>query len=172
VENRVSPELLGRLLDEHGPALALYAAQWTASADDCVQEALIELAGLPQAPASPVAWLYRVVRNRAISQWRSSRRREKHEQLAQRLRWDWEGEAPTEPTPAELAAAVAALPDELREVIVVRTWGGLNFEQIAELVGCSTSTAHRRYETGLAALRERLSVACPAKTTIQAKTSS
>ena len=68
-----------------------------------------------------------------------------------------EGEAPAEPDRREdeLAAAIASLPDELREVVVARTWGGLNFEQIAELAGCSTSTAHRRYEAGLVALRQK-----------------
>ena len=40
----IDAELLGRLLDEHGAALALYASQWTDAADDCVQEALVELA--------------------------------------------------------------------------------------------------------------------------------
>ena len=40
----IDAELLGQLLDEQGPALALYASQWTDAADDCVQEALIELA--------------------------------------------------------------------------------------------------------------------------------
>jgi hypothetical protein len=69
VDNSVTPELLGCLLDEHGGALALYAVQWTDAADDCVQEALIELARQPAVPASPVGWLYRVVRNRAISQF-------------------------------------------------------------------------------------------------------
>ena len=36
----IDAEQLGRLLDELAPALALYAAQWTDAADDCVQEAL------------------------------------------------------------------------------------------------------------------------------------
>jgi len=159
----VTPELLGRLLDEQGGALALYAAQWTESADDCVQEALIELAGQARLPASPIAWLYRVVRNRAISHYRSTRRREEREQLAIRLRpsRDSAGEAAGELGAEQLAAALAALPDELREVVVARTWGELNFEQIAELTGCSTSTAHRRYEAGLTALRERLLDPCP-----------
>ena len=44
----IDAELLGRLLDEHGAALALYASQWTESADDCVQEALVELASSGQ----------------------------------------------------------------------------------------------------------------------------
>jgi RNA polymerase sigma-70 factor (ECF subfamily) len=175
VENRVTPELLGLLLDEHGPALALYAAQWTDEADDCVQEGLIELARQRQVPASPIAWLYRVVRNRAISRFRTTRRRERREELAVRLRGQQgragegsvkEGEAPAEPIDnVELAAAFALLADELREAVVARIWGGLNFEQIAELAGCSTSTAHRRYEAGLAALRERIQPQCPTNLT-------
>src|SRR5438874_10860712 len=63
----IDAELLGRLLDEHGPALALYAAQWTDATDDCVQEAIIELARQPKSPQHVVAWLYRVVKNRALN---------------------------------------------------------------------------------------------------------
>jgi len=165
VENCVTPELLGRLLDEHGGALALYAAQWTDAADDCVQDALIELAAQPRVPDSPVAWLYRVVRNRAISRFRSARRRERREQLAWRLRVRHNAAVVDSLDSIELAAAIELLPDELREVIVARTWSGLNFEQIADLAGCSTSTAHRRYEAGLAALRERLLAPCPTNNT-------
>jgi RNA polymerase sigma factor (sigma-70 family) len=173
VDDRVTPELLGRLLDEQGGALALYAAQWTENADDCVQEALIELAGQKHVPASPVAWLYRVVRNRAISQFRSSRRRERREQIAWRLRprctAGQTGEPPAAPDTEQIAAALETLPDEIREVVVARTWGELNFEQIAELAGCSISTAHRRYEAGLAALRERLLAVCPTTETTPTK---
>jgi RNA polymerase sigma-70 factor (ECF subfamily) len=167
VDSRVTSELLGRLLDEHGAALALYAAQWTDQADDCVQEALIELARQSRVPDSPIAWLYRVVRNRAISDFRSSRRRGRHQQFAVRLKKsnvDRSTEVSSDAAdPEDLAQALAALPDELRECVVARTWSGLNFEQIAALVGCSTSTAHRRYEAGLAALRERLISKCPTK---------
>ena len=68
----IDAELLGRLLDEHGTALALYASQWTEASDDCVQEALVELARQPQVPNHPAAWLYRVVKNRALNMFRSS----------------------------------------------------------------------------------------------------
>jgi RNA polymerase sigma-70 factor (ECF subfamily) len=168
VDQRVTPELLGRLLDEHGGALALYAAQWTSDADDCVQQALIELARQPRVPDCPVAWLYRVTRNRAISEFRSARRRDqRHQQLAVRLQQrtdDKLNDPSTEAIdPEELAKALAELPGELQECLVARTWSGLNFEQIAELVGCSTSTAQRRYEAGLAALRERLLTPCQTK---------
>jgi RNA polymerase sigma-70 factor (ECF subfamily) len=165
----ISPELLGRLLDEQGGALALFAAQWTDAPDDCVQEALIELARQRPVPDSPIAWLFRVVRNRAISRARSARRRQRRESLAGQLRLregearegaTREGGAPAEPE--EIAAALANLPPDLREVVVARTWGGLGFEQIAALVGCSTSTAHRRYLAGLAALRQQLEPTCQA----------
>ena len=119
---------------------------------------------LPRLPPNVVAWLFRVVRNRAISRFRSARRRERREQLALRLRPRREGEAPAELAADELAAAIESLPDDIREAVVARTWGGLNFEQIAALAGCSTSTAHRRYEAGLAALRGRLEVPCPTNT--------
>ena len=67
---------------------------------------------------------------------------------------------------AMAAAAVAALqglPLEQREVIVARLWGGLSFEQLGELAGCSASTAFRRYEAGIEALRQKLGVSCPSR---------
>ena len=75
----VEPELLGRLLDRHAAALELYARQFCHSAEDVVQEAVVELACQPGAPDDPVAWLYRVVRNKAIGVARSTRRRRRRE---------------------------------------------------------------------------------------------
>ncbi len=181
----ITPELLGRLLDEQGGALALFAAQWTDAPDDCVQEALIDLARQRPAPDSPVAWLFRAVKNRAISRARSARRRQHHETLAGELRlltgsvrdgaYDSAGASPSRAErlyaePEEVAAALASLADELREVVVARTWGDLGFEDIAALVGCSTSTAHRRYIAGLAALRERLDATCHVSTKTTGRT--
>jgi len=57
--------------------------------------------------------------------------------------------------------ALQTLSIEHRETLVAHLWGGLTFEQIGELTGVSSSTAHRRYLAGLSALRERLGVQCP-----------
>jgi RNA polymerase sigma factor (sigma-70 family) len=57
--------------------------------------------------------------------------------------------------------ALQRLPEHEREVIVARHWGGLSFEQIAEVAGCSASTAFRRYSAGIEALRKELGVPCP-----------
>jgi RNA polymerase sigma factor (sigma-70 family) len=155
--NEVGPELLGRLLDEHGAALVLYARQWCSAPDDVVQEALIQLARQPQAPQKLLPWLYRVVRNGAISASRGVRRRREHEAVAAQRGDAWFESAEGERLDAALAArSLESLPGEQREVIVARLWGGLTFQEIGELVGTSPSSAHRRYEAGLAALRERL----------------
>ncbi|MBX9628621.1 MAG: sigma-70 family RNA polymerase sigma factor, partial [Gemmataceae bacterium] len=62
---------------------------------------------------------------------------------------------------AEAVAALESLAPDQREVIVARLWGGLTLNQIASAAGCSVATAFRRYEAGIAALRERLGAACP-----------
>ncbi|HVS36303.1 MAG TPA: sigma-70 family RNA polymerase sigma factor [Gemmataceae bacterium] len=158
----MTPELLGRLVDAHAAALTLFARQWCAAAEDVVQEALVKLAGQRPAPNDTVAWLYRVVRNGALSTARAERRRRRHETGAAACRPAWF--APAEQTAIDgetAAAALETLPIEEREVVVAHLWGGLPFDQIGRLAGVSSSTAHRRYLNALTALRERLRVPCP-----------
>lgn len=162
----MGPEVLGRLIDQHAAALVLYARQWCATPEDVVQDALLKLVGQKKPPDRPVAWLYRVVRNGAISAARSSRRRRYHEGVAAARAATWF--VPAEAAGIDGAAATAALqtlPIEQREAIVAHLWGGLTFEQIGELAGSSSSTAHRWYMAGLLALREKLGVVCPPKST-------
>ncbi len=143
----------------------LYARQWCDTPEDVVQEAFIKFAGQPRAPDNPVAWLYRVVRNGALTSARATRRRRHHESYAAAHTPGWFDPSDGTRLDAEDAAcALAALPIALRETIVAHLWGGLTFEQIGALSFVSTSTAHRRYLAGLAALRERLRVEWPKKT--------
>jgi RNA polymerase sigma-70 factor (ECF subfamily) len=52
-----------------------------------------------------------------------------------------------------LTDALAQIPDEQREVIVLHLNGGLKFKEIAEMRGTSTSTIQGRYRYGLEKLR-------------------
>ncbi len=161
----MTPRLFGELLDRHGPALVLFARQFCAVAEDVVQDAFLKLfhANTPTL-GDPVAWLYRVVRNGALDAAKSERRRKRRETIAQPSTWFVEPEVGG--LDADRAvAALERLPAELRETIVARLWGGLTFEQIAGVTVCSASTAFRRYEAGLAALREILGVPCPTNPT-------
>ncbi|OHB72685.1 MAG: hypothetical protein A2V70_06270 [Planctomycetes bacterium RBG_13_63_9] len=160
----VDPQLLTRLLDEHGPALVLYAQQWCQTPEDVVQEAFLRLMRQSAVPENVVGWLYRVVRNGAISASRSARRRLRREAAVAQSGEPWfEASDAARLDVAAATAALRELPIEQRETIVARLWGGLSLREIAELTGSSTSTAHRWYEAGLAALRERLGAACPEK---------
>jgi RNA polymerase sigma-70 factor (ECF subfamily) len=163
----MDPDLFGRLVDEHAAALVLYARQWCAAPEDVVQEAFLKLVTQRKPLEKPVAWLYCVVRNAAISAFRSAQRRRRYETAAARPE-PWF--LPAEYSAVDRESAVAglqALPPDQREVIVAHLWGGLTFEQIAELMGSSASTVHRWYGAGLSALRERLGVPCPRKPTIR-----
>jgi RNA polymerase sigma factor (sigma-70 family) len=164
----MGPELLAQLVDAQGAGLVLYARQWCAAPEDIVQEAFLKLIAQRTVPDNPTAWLYRVVRNTAISANRALRRRQQHESAAAAGAPSWflpemgagiDGEAATR--------AIQALPAEQRECVVAHLWGGLTFEEIADLAGCSASTAHRWYSSGLSALRERLGVPWPTHSAVR-----
>ena len=48
------------------------------------------------------------------------------------------------------------LPDEQREIIILRVWGQMTFEEAAAALGIPANTAASRYRYGLARLKERL----------------
>jgi RNA polymerase sigma-70 factor (ECF subfamily) len=162
----IGPQQLARILDEQGGALVLYARQWCPSgSEDVVQEAMVQLARQDPPPERIAAWLYRVVRNSAISAARAERRRRKYEAAAA-IATPWFAASHDDRLDTQAAqAALQRLSPEQRETIVARLWGGLTFDEIAEVTGSSSSSAHRWFEAGLAALRKSLGVTCPEKKT-------
>lgn len=154
-----NPQRDAELIRRLAPGLILFARQWCRSAEDVVQDAFLKLFRRPQRPDNVSAWLYRVVRNDAINAGRSDSRRDRHERLASEDRQSW-----FEPSPGQsldiqtVTDSLCNQPLELRETIVARLWGGLSFDEIASLTGTSASTASRRYQAGLEALRHQLGV--------------
>ncbi len=155
----IEPTVLGQLYRQHAPALRLYARQWGGSAEDLVHSAFVRLAQQAPPPRQVLPWLYRVVRNEALAAHRSALRRRRREEHSS-AREAWFGATDDRLEAAELAGCLAELPLELREVIVARIWGGLSFDEIGVLVECSLPTAHRRFQAGLAQLRERFERPC------------
>jgi len=161
VDQPVDARLIGDLLDRHGAALELYASQWTSNPEDCVQEALVELARRLQPPGHEIAWLYHVVRNRAKNAGRSDRRRVHHEQIAAQLVGERNRQAMGDLDRLSLPEALDTLPAEDREVVVLRIWSELTWQQIAKLTDTSSSSAQRRYATALEKMRNYLEPSCP-----------
>ena len=157
----MTPTEIARLIDAYSAPLVLYARQWCDAPEDIVQEAFIKLIRQSRLPEDTVSWLYRVVRNGALDEAKMARRRLRRESVAARpVRWFVEPEV--DGLDAQTAvAALEKLAPERREVIVAHHWGGLSFEQIAAVAGCSASTAFRRYTAGIEDLRNHLGVICP-----------
>ncbi len=165
---QIAPEELGRLFREHAPALHLYARQWPSGDEDLVQDAFVKLALQSPPPEQVLPWLYRVVRNGVLEAGRTAARRRRREGRASAAEAFF-ASADDQLDSVEATRLLAELSLEQREVVVARIWGGLTFEELAAVADCSLPTAHRRYEAGLAALRERLEGPC--RNTPIAKTS-
>lgn len=149
------------LFDELSPALVLFARQWCASPDDAVQEAFIDLSNSKTQPDCPKAWLFKTTKRKAQNIARAeSRRRKYHRQLQEEetgrgvdRAW-FHSSSASELQADDVAAGLEQLPGEDREVLVARIWGDLKFEPLAELLGCSVSSAHRKYESALIKLKQ------------------
>jgi RNA polymerase sigma-70 factor (ECF subfamily) len=157
---RIGPDDLGRLFDEHAGALVLFARQWCDVPEDVVQDAFVAMARQEESPDRVVAWLFRVVRNGAIAAARQSRRRRRRERRASdpeaAAGASWFAATDDRIDAEHATRLLAELDAETRAVIVARLWGGLTFEAVARVQGCSLTTAHRRYQAGLARLHARL----------------
>lgn len=150
---------------ELAPRLVLYARQWlpsVADAEDVVQLAFVRWwQHNPGGDRSHVPLLYAAVRTISLDSIRSEGRRQRRE-LASEVALPSE-DAPHFDPPLEnretarlLEQAVARLPDEQREVVTLRVWGGLTFAEIAEATQISINTVAGRWRYALQALQRTL----------------
>jgi RNA polymerase sigma-70 factor (ECF subfamily) len=119
-------------------------------AEDVLQDTFLALLRLPQAPANPAHYLRRSYRNRARNSWRGFWRRLARE--SESRHW-FEPEPAESPSERAVMRALGNLPVPQREVIVLKIWHQLTFDEIGTLVGISPNTAAGRYRYGLQKLR-------------------
>ncbi len=151
----LDPGTLAGLYRQHAAALRLYARQWGEHAEDIVQDAFVRLAQQGPPPESAVPWLYRVVRNEAVSAGRRAWRRRRREQACSAGE-SWFASVDEQLDAQQATRLLAEVSLASREIIIARIWGGLTFAEIATLVGSSLPTVHRQYQSGLAELKEKL----------------
>ena len=141
-----------RLYEQHGRGLIAYACCFVdgfASAEDVLHQVFERLLrGGIAIQGSPVPYLYRAVRNAALNYRRNRSRDVALEDV-------WLDSPPgMEEAAIILQSALMALPQEQREVITLRIWGQMTFDEIATTVGIPAKTAESRYRYGLTKLRE------------------
>lgn len=127
-----------------------------ADAHDVLQDSLVETWKRAGHKAPDDALVYATIRRRSIDLFRSTERRQRREQTASEILWlDQPSDQPGSSDPG-LDEAVQRLPNHLREVLIVRIWGGLTFQQIAHALDIPQDTAASRYRYALEHLRKSM----------------
>ena len=150
-----------------GPKLLLCARQWTrsaADAEDVVQDAFVRYwrhqRGLP---GEPIALLVTSVRRAALDlARRESRRGNREERAHDCAEFPLSAFHPLlegDERRAAIEDAMQRIPAAQREVLVLKIWAELTFDQIGDELNISPNTAASRYRYALAALRQQLTSA-------------
>ncbi|HEY1084960.1 MAG TPA: RNA polymerase sigma factor [Prosthecobacter sp.] len=151
--------------EQVAPKLLMYAVQLCpsrADAEDVVQMAFVRWwRRFPEGNAEHIPLLYAAVRTIALDQRRSDTRRAKRESASEVALPM--GDAPVfDPSPEQretaqiVQEALQTLPEDQREVVSLKLWGGLTFAEIADTTGESINTVSGRYRYALQALQKRL----------------
>jgi RNA polymerase sigma-70 factor (ECF subfamily) len=146
-------EEVRRLYEQHGRALLAYACALLrdpSQAEDVLHHVFLRLLQDRVRTISSPGYLFRAVRNRALNHVRDRSRDVELDETAQWL----ESPSGSIETALALQSALGMLPEDQREVIALRVWGLLTFEEIGAVVDAPPNTAASRYRYGLAKLKE------------------
>lgn len=151
--------------EQHGRALVAYLCSVLGdrtSAEDVLQQVFLKLLkGNVEVPGEAVkAYLFRAVRNTALNLAQRNSRSTSFDTTMKETQGKGQQwfEAPVELGywSTKLEEAVRDLPAEQGEVLVMRIWGEMTFEEIATVLDISINTAASRYRYAIGKLREIL----------------
>lgn len=137
------------------------------AAEDVVHDVfarLLQNSSWPRRTSSLRRYLVVCVRNQALDWLRYRKRHRTDPPNPSEIVSELDGPAAVAAREEEANAALHALdalPEDLREVLVLKIWGELPFRHIARLQGIGKSAAHERYNRALAEVQKRLTGAKP-----------
>jgi RNA polymerase sigma-70 factor (ECF subfamily) len=150
---------LQRLVGNEELAEELHQQTWLSVVDHLDR---FDATGKSSASAPPgggfKAWLYRIATNKANDYWRF-RTREKTMKEGVRLASELEGPDASLPLEnaeqaAKLKKAIDRLPENQRQVLLLRYYSGLKFVEIAQSLGCPLNTALGRMHKAIMKLKQ------------------
>ncbi len=156
------------LVRRHGPSIKGFALRMLKSADDAEDvfaETFLRVArarGAWEDRGTVRAWLFTLARRQCLDvlRHRAVQHRTEHQVVALER---WRGTTPSPEARAvlgeeadRLERALARLPDEHREVLLLRTVHGLEAREVAEALGCTEEQVHSRLSYARKRLKEWL----------------
>jgi RNA polymerase sigma-70 factor, ECF subfamily len=150
--------------DAQAATLMLLARQWVPTvgdAEDVVEQGFLSFWRKRSGVRDPLAYLYVCVKSAALGWRRRQRRRARSDGIVaiaqeQAIETTVDADQETRERRVFVETALVSLPEQQREVVVMKIWGGLTFAQIAEVQNVPPATAASRYRYALAALRMQL----------------
>ncbi|MEW6357212.1 MAG: RNA polymerase sigma factor [Planctomycetota bacterium] len=144
--------------ETYGREMYMFALTLTkgngADADDVLQDCFVRLwenRGKLVSVNSLRGYLFKMVRNIFLNLRRGESR-----EIERRSRLIAEGPSDSEVDVEAINNALSALPEEQRQVVVLRIWGRLTLAEAAEALGIPSNTVASRYRYALDKLRQQL----------------
>ena len=162
---RTEPDAFGQLYVRHRLAVYRYARSRTATEEDAIELTAITferafgaIGRYRPAGGGFVAWLLRITRNAAIDLGRRARSANELDVDLEDGHPDHgpEGAALSRERQRAIAQAVAALPDQQRDAVVLRYGSGLTARQIGEVLGKREAATQKLLSRALVTLREQI----------------
>jgi RNA polymerase sigma-70 factor, ECF subfamily len=146
--------------------LTVYALSLTgddAAAQDLIQDVLMSMVRQRRRLDNPRAYVMRCLRNLAYDRRRAGKLpagdgRAAAEVARSDLSFLDEREVERDESRRQVRAALAALPDDRREVVVLRIYAELTFAEIAETLNRPLGTVTSLYARGIDELRKRMTL--------------
>lgn len=155
------PEEFGQLVDRYQRPLFAWLAgklEDPLQAEEAAQESFVRaFFGLKKLrkPESFYAWLLGIANRVVREQFRSAHRRERDRQVTETLLTETNehsGSAPDYP----IEEAIAALPENYRQVIILRYYQGLSCQEVGERLGMPLGTVTKTLSRAYVLLRQAL----------------
>ncbi len=147
----------------HGKVMSYIAARIRNRADaedlcsDVFEKIQRRLPEYDSTKASIGTWIFTITRNTVIDRFRRSRPEEElDENLSDSSEVD--DSLLQDETLSELAGALRALPEQMRDIIVLRYYDGKPLTEIAEMMHLSYGAVKLRHQNALMLLREKMHV--------------
>lgn len=134
-------------------AAALAITRNKAAAEDCVFDALAAVAALKEAPRNMAAYLFRVVRNKALHNLKQSQRQQAFDEDY----LDAEpGNQELETLLGQVKQHIGSLVADEQQVLILKLFEDMTFDEIARIMEASPNTVASWYRRGLEKLKHAM----------------